>query len=63
MMAKKERCIIMSEDTKRLNVVISSDLHRELKVAVAQQGITIGQFVAEAIKEKLESQENDINDR
>lgn len=62
-MVQKERCIIMSEDTKRLNVVISSDLHRELKVAVAKQGNTIGQFVAEAIKEKLESQEKNINDR
>ena len=51
----------MSEDTKRLNVVISSGLHTELKVAVAKQGITIGQFVAEAIKEKLESQEKNVN--
>lgn len=53
----------MSEDTKRLNVVISSDLHTELKVAVAKQGITIGQFVTEAIKEKLESQEKNVNAR
>ena len=53
----------MSEDTKRLNVVISSDLHTELKVAVAKQGITIGEFVAEASAEKVESQEKNVNDR
>lgn len=53
----------MQENTKRLNVVINTDLHRELKVAVAKHDITIGQFVAEAIKEKLERQEKDVNDR
>lgn len=43
----------MTEDTKRLNVVISADLHRNLKIEVAKQGTTIGQFVAEAISEKI----------
>lgn len=43
----------MTEDTKRLNVVISADLHRDLKVEVAKKGSTIGQFVAEAIAEKI----------
>lgn len=42
------------ETTKRLNVVISAELHKELKIAVAQQGITIGQFVSEAIREKID---------
>ena len=47
---------ILSEDTKRLNVVISADLHRDLKVEVAKKGITIAQFVADAIREKIENE-------
>lgn len=43
----------MADDTKRLNVVIPEELHRQLKVAVAEQGATIGKFVAEAIAEKI----------
>ena len=46
----------MSDDTKRLNVVISADLHRELKVEAAKKGTTIGAFVAEAIAEKIENE-------
>ncbi len=48
----------MAEDTKRLNVIISSDLHRNLKIAVAKSGVTIAQFVTDAISEKLKK-END----
>lgn len=48
----------MADDTKRLNVVISSDLHRALKVAVAKDGITIAQFVTEAISEKLKKEKD-----
>lgn len=44
------------EDTKRLNIPIESDLHRRLKVKVAEQGITVAQFVREAIAEKLEKE-------
>ena len=51
----------MTEETKRLNVVISTDLHRDLKVEVAKQGITIGQFVAEAIAEKINKGEEGDN--
>jgi len=51
----------MQEDTKRLNVIISNDLHRNLKVEVAKQGMTIAQFVAEAITEKIERQKGDKN--
>ena len=43
----------MADDTKRLNIVVSADLHKELKVEVAKTGTTIGQFVAEAIAEKI----------
>jgi predicted HicB family RNase H-like nuclease len=42
------------DDTKRLNVVIDNELHKKLKMAAAEQETTIGAFVAEAIKEKLE---------
>ena len=43
-----------ADDTKRLNVVIDNELHKKLKVAVAENETTIANFVAEAIKEKLE---------
>lgn len=46
----------MADDTKRLNVVISTELHRDLKVEAARTGTTIAQFVAEAIAEKIEKQ-------
>lgn len=51
----------MQEGMKRLNVIISNDLHRDLKIEVAKQGITIAQFVAEAITEKIERQRGDKN--
>lgn len=47
------------ENTKRLNVVISTDLQRDLKVAVAKKGTTIAQFVVEAIAEKLEKEDKE----
>ena len=43
----------MSEDTKRLNIVVSNDLHKNLKVTAAMMGITLQQFVSEAIAEKI----------
>lgn len=49
----------MQEDTKRLNVIISNELHRNLKIEVAKQGITIAQFVTEAIAEKIDKQKGD----
>ena len=53
----------MQEGTKRLNIVISNNLHRNLKIEVAKQGITITQFVAEAITEKIERQKGDKDKR
>lgn len=44
----------MADDTKRLNVVINAEVHRALKVEVAKQGTTIGQYVAQSILEKIE---------
>lgn len=40
---------------KRLNVSVDEELHKQLKIAVAADGTTIGQFVIEAIAEKLEN--------
>lgn len=51
----------MTDDTKRLNVVISTELHRDLKVEVAKSGTTIALFVAEAIAEKIEKQKRSNN--
>ena len=42
------------EDMKRLNVPIEADLHKQLKVKVAEKGETVAQFVREAIAEKLD---------
>lgn len=39
--------------TKRLNIIVTSVLHKELKVAAAQEGITLQQYVADAIAEKI----------
>lgn len=36
------------------NVRIPSELHREASLSAAEKGITLNQFVAEAIKEKLD---------
>lgn len=51
----KERCR-MSEEMKRLNIVISADLHRDLKVSAALNGVTLQQFVSEAIAEKIKKE-------
>lgn len=55
-----KECGIMSEEMKRLNIVIHPDLHRDLKVAAALSGITLQQFVSEAIAEKIE-RERSVN--
>lgn len=47
----------MSEDEKkRLNIAIDAELHRQLKIAAAQEGITIVQMVSEEIKERIQKQ-------
>lgn len=42
------------QETKRLNIQITGELHKEMKVAAAQEGITISQYVAEAIADRVE---------
>lgn len=56
-MKQEERLMAYAERTlklKRLNVSVDEELHTLLKVAVAKQQTTICQFVVEAIKEKIE---------
>lgn len=43
-------------ETKRLNVPIDVDLHRQIKVKVAEEGTTVVQFVREALIEKLKKE-------
>lgn len=49
----------MTEDSKRLNVVIPTEVHRALKIEVAKRSTTIAQFVAEAIIEKINRKDDD----
>ena len=49
----------MSEEMKRLNIVINADLHRDLKVSAALNGVTLQQFVSEAIAEKIKNERSD----
>ena len=48
-------CFKGDTELKRLNVSIDDDLHKQLKMAVAENSTTIGQFVIEAITEKLDN--------
>lgn len=41
---------------KRLNVSVDEKLHKKLKIASVEKGITIAQFVTDAISEKLEKE-------
>lgn len=45
--------------TKRMNIIVNEELHRNLKVEAAKSGITLTQFVAEAIAEKIQRQKGD----
>jgi len=49
-----------TDGTKRLNIVIPENLHKELKISAAQAEITIGQYVANAIREKIEKQKEKV---
>ena len=48
---------------KRLNVTLDDELHKNLKVAVATKATTIGNYVAEAIAEKLEREQKGSEDK
>ena len=44
----------MAEGKKRLNIAIDAELHRQLKIVAAQEGMTIVQLVSEGIKDRIE---------
>lgn len=44
------------EGNKRLNVIINPELHKKIKVAAAENEITLGEYVSQALLEKLESE-------
>lgn len=46
----------MENGTKRLNIVISENRHRELKMEAARSGKTLQSFVEEAIVEKIKKE-------
>lgn len=43
----------------QLNYEIDDDLHRKAKVAAAEQGITLKQFVIEALRHSIEQHERE----
>lgn len=43
----------MTSEKKRLNIAIDAELHRQLKIVAAQEGITIVQMVSEGIKDRI----------
>ncbi len=44
------------ENTKRINIAIDEDLHKELKISAAVNGITVKEYVAKAIQDKLKKE-------
>jgi predicted HicB family RNase H-like nuclease len=49
----------MSEGKSRLNVMIDSELHKELKMLAVKNGTTIVELVTNAVKEYLEKNNNE----
>lgn len=45
-------------EKKRLNIAIDAELHRQLKVAAAENGTTIVDLVSDSVREKLEQLKN-----
>lgn len=46
------------ESTKRINIAIDETLHKELKIAAAVNGITVKEYVARAIRDKLNGEKD-----
>ena len=53
---KEEGECMKKEGNKRLNVIINPELHKKIKVAAAENEITLGEYVSQALLEKLESE-------
>lgn len=41
------------EQTKRINIAIDGNLHRDLKIAAAVTDMSIKEYVAKALREKM----------
>lgn len=52
----EERFVV--EDKKRINIALTLELHKKVKLATVEHDTTITDFVVEAIAEKLEREEN-----
>lgn len=48
------------ENTKRINIAIAEETHKDLKIIAASQGKTLAQVVNEAIVEKLKKEKTKI---
>lgn len=44
---------MINKETKRLTVVVKSDLHKHIKVICAEKRISIGKWLIEAIIDRL----------
>ena len=53
---------LATDEVKRLNIPIDPQLHRSVKILVAEQGITVAQFVRDAIAEKLERERTGVGE-
>lgn len=47
------------DNTKRINIALNEALHRKLKIAAATKGVTVKEYVTEAICDKLEKGETE----
>ena len=47
------------ESTKRINIAIDEGLHKELKIAAAVNGTTVKEYVAKAIRDKLDNEKRE----
>lgn len=51
------------ESTKRINIAIDEVLHKELKIAAAVNGITVKEYVAKAIRDKLDREKTERDNK
>lgn len=47
------------KETVRLNVPVPKGLRKQAKIAAMQEGVMLSEWVAEAVKERLEASDND----
>lgn len=51
---RRQKNMTTDAKTKKLNIAISEELHRQMKIAAAMRGETILFFVTESIRERVE---------